>query len=90
MELWLNRLGTNTSDELVQQRSITTWSPYGVFFKILRKAQYSRPEADKIELAKAKRKQVTWLDEDELERLFVEPEINTSPSTWQSNSGAAV
>ena len=33
--------------------------------------------ADKIELAKSARKQVTFLNEEELERLFGQPKLDT-------------
>jgi site-specific recombinase XerD len=33
--------------------------------------------ADKIELSRTKRKQVTWLGEDELKRLFAQPTLST-------------
>jgi len=67
--LWLNRLGTNTSDEL----SATTANYHLIalrsFLKFCSKRNIPALAPDKIELARTKRKQVTWLDEDELERL---------------------
>jgi len=75
--LWLNRLGTNTSDEL----GVATLNYHLIalrsFLKFCAKRDIPALTADKIELARAKRKQVTFLDEDELKRLFEQPDINT-------------
>ncbi len=75
--LWLNRLGTNTSDEL----SATTANYHLIalrsFLKFCSKRNIPALAPDKIELARTKRKQVTWLDEDELERLFTQPDLTT-------------
>ena len=71
--LWLNRLGTNTSDEL----STTTLNYHLIalrsFLKFCAKRNIPALTADKIELARTKRKQVTFLNEDELERMFTQP-----------------
>ncbi|HSX06130.1 MAG TPA: site-specific tyrosine recombinase/integron integrase [Candidatus Saccharimonadia bacterium] len=75
--LWLNRLGTNVSDEL----SATTTNYHLIalrsFLKFCSKRGIVALAPDKIELARTKRKQVTWLDEDELERLFAQPDLTT-------------
>jgi len=75
--LWLNRLGTNVSDEL----SATTTNYHLIalrsFLKFCTKRGVPALAPDKIELARTKRKQVTWLEEDELERLFAQPDLNT-------------
>lgn len=73
--LWLNRLGTNVSDEL----SKTTLNYHLIalrsFLKFCAKRNIPALAADKVELARVKRKQVTFLNEDELARLFAQPDI---------------
>jgi site-specific recombinase XerD len=75
--LWLNRLGTNTSDEL----SKTTLNYHLIalrsFLKFCAKRDIPALTADKIELARTTRKQVTFLNEDELERMFDQPDLNS-------------
>ncbi len=75
--LWLNRLGTNTSDEL--QRVTVNYHLIALrsFLKYLAKRDITVMSADKIELARVHRKQVTFLNEDELNRLFAQPNIQT-------------
>lgn len=77
--LWLNRLGTNTSDEL----SKTTLNYHLIalrsFLKFCAKRNLPALTADKIELARTRRKQVTFLSEDELERMFAQPNPETLP-----------
>lgn len=72
--LWLNRLGTNTSDEL--QRTTQNYHLIALrsFLKYCVKRDIPCLSPDKVELARTKRKQVTFLDEDELARLFAEPD----------------
>jgi len=74
--LWLNRLGTNTSDEL----GTTTLNYHLIalrsFLKFCAKRNIPALAADKIELARTKRKQVTFLNEDELERMFAQPDMS--------------
>lgn len=74
--LWLNRLGTNTSDEL--QKSTTNYHLIALrgFLKFCAKRNIPALTADKIELAKTKRQQVTFLNEDELKRLFEQPDLD--------------
>jgi site-specific recombinase XerD len=73
--LWLNRLGTNTSDEL----GTTTLNYHLIalrsFLKFCAKRNIPALTADKIELARTTRKQVTFLNEDELERMFAGPDV---------------
>lgn len=75
--LWLNRLGTNSSDEL----SKTTLNYHLIalrsFLKFCAKRNIPALTADKIELARTKRKQVTFLSEDEVVRLFEQPDLMT-------------
>jgi len=73
--LWLNRLGTNTSDELSASTANYHLIALRSFLKFCSKRDIPALAADKIELARAKRKQVTWLDEDELARLFAQPDL---------------
>lgn len=75
--LWLNRLGTNTSDEL----SMITLNYHLIalrsFLKFCAKRELTTMPADKIELARTKRKQVTFLSPEELEQLFAQPKLDT-------------
>lgn len=77
--LWLNRLGTNTSDEL----SKTTMNYHLIalrsFLKFCAKRDIPALAADKIELARTQRKQVTFLAPEELVRLFSQPDLTTLP-----------
>jgi site-specific recombinase XerD len=74
--LWLNRLGTNTSDELQKSTSNYHLIALRSFLKFCAKRNIPAMPADKIELAKTRRKQVTFLNEDELARLFDQPELD--------------
>lgn len=75
--LWLNRLGTNTSDEMnpltINYHLIALRS----FLKFCSKRDIVAMNPTKIELARTHRKQVTFLDEDELSMLFAQPKTNT-------------
>ena len=75
--LWLNRLGTNTSDEL----STTTQNYHLIalrsFLRFCAKREYPTLAADKIELARTKRPQVTFLNPEELGRLVAQPKTDT-------------
>ena len=75
--LWLNRLGTNVSDEL--QKSTQNYHLIALrsFLKYCAKRDIPALPADKIELAKTVRKQVTFLNEDELRRVFEQPDIDS-------------
>ena len=75
--LWLNRLGTNTSDELQKNTQNYHLIALRSFLKYCAKRDIPCMPADKIELAKSVRKQVTFLSEEELERLFAMPKIDT-------------
>ena len=74
--LWLNRLGTNTNDELGKSTSNYHLIALRGFLKFCAKRDIPALAADKIELAKTRRKQVTFLNEEELQRLFAEPELD--------------
>src|SRR5882672_8710209 len=71
--LWLNRLGTNVSDELQKTTQNYHLIALRSFLKFCAKRDQAALSADKIELAHTTRKQVTFLNEDEVERLFAQP-----------------
>lgn len=75
--LWLNRLGTNTSDELGKTTQNYHLIALRSFLKFCAKRDIPALTPDKIELARTKRKQVTFLSEEELARLFEQPDIAT-------------
>jgi site-specific recombinase XerD len=76
--LWLNRLGTNTADELEKSTQNYHLIALRSFLKYCAKRDITSISADKVELARTKRKQVTFLSPQELERLFAQPDINKS------------
>jgi site-specific recombinase XerD len=73
--LWLNRLGTNTSDELGKTTQNYHLIALRSFLKFCAKRDITALPADKVELARTKRKQVTFLNEDELGRMFAQPDL---------------
>lgn len=75
--LWLNRLGTNVSDELGKATQNYHLIALRSFLKFCAKRDIDALAADKVELARTQRKQVTFLNEDELSRLFAQPEITS-------------
>jgi site-specific recombinase XerD len=76
--LWLNRLGTNTSDELGKATQNYHLIALRSFLKYCAKRDIPALPADKVELARTKRKQVTFLNEDELKRIFAQPDLNST------------
>jgi site-specific recombinase XerD len=74
--LWLNRLGTNVSDELGKSTQNYHLIALRSFMKFCTKRDIPIMPVDKIELARTKRKQVTFLNEDELARLFTQPDTS--------------
>lgn len=68
--LWLNRLGTNVSDELQKTTQNYHLIALRSFLKFCAKRDIPALNADKIELARTTRKQVTFLNPEELERMF--------------------
>lgn len=74
--LWLNRLGTNTSDELQKTTQNYHLIALRSFLKFCAKRDVSALSADKIELARTNRKQVTFLSPEELARLFAETDTS--------------
>jgi len=77
--LWLNRLGTNTSDELQATTQNYHLIALRSFLKYCAKRDIPALTADKIELARTTRKQVTFLTPEEVERLVQEIDIATLP-----------
>lgn len=75
--LWLNRLGTNTSDELGKITQNYHLIALRSFLRFCAKRGIPALPPDKIDLARTVRKQVTFLNEQELERLFSEPDIDS-------------
>lgn len=75
--LWLNRLGTNTSDELEKSTQNYHLIALRSFLKYCAKRDIPALAPAKVELARTKRKQVTFLTPEEVERLFNEPNIET-------------
>jgi site-specific recombinase XerD len=75
--LWLARLGTNTSDELQKVTQNYHLIALRAFLRFCAKRDIPALSPDKIELAHTKRKQVTFLNEEELERLFTQPDTST-------------
>src|SRR5437763_15468002 len=74
--LWLNRLGTNVSDELGRTTQNYHLIALRSFLKYCTKRDIPALPADKVELARTRRKQVTFLNEDELQRVFAQPDIS--------------
>src|ERR1700676_5232797 len=77
--LWLNRLGTNVSDELQKTTQNYHLIALRSFLKYCAKRSIPALSADKIELAHTTRKQVTFLAPEEVERLFEQANTNTLP-----------
>lgn len=75
--LWLNRLGTNVADELQKTTQNYHLIALRSFLKFCAKRDIPALTADKIELAHTVRKQVTFLSEEELGRLFTQPDVAT-------------
>lgn len=75
--LWLNRLGTNSAEELQKSTSNYHLIALRSFLKFCAKRDITALPADKIELARTVRKQVTFLAEDELARMFEQPDISS-------------
>lgn len=74
--LWLNRLGTNVSDEMQKNTLNYHLIALRSFLKFCNKRNMPAMAPDKIELARTVRKQVTFLSLEEVERLFEQPDLN--------------
>ncbi len=75
--LWLNRLGTNTSDELSKTTQNYHLIALRSFLRYCAKRNFEAMNADKIELARTTRPQVTFLSLEEIERLVKQPNTAT-------------
>ncbi len=75
--LWLNRLGTNTADELQKTTQNYHLIALRSFLKYCAKRDLPVMQPDKIELAKTKRKQVTFLTPEEVDRLFKQADLSS-------------
>lgn len=75
--LWLNRLGTNTSDELSKVTQNYHLIALRSFLRFCAKRGMDTLAPDKIELARTTRPQVTFLSSEELERLASQPKTGT-------------
>ena len=75
--LWLNRLGTNTSDELGKTTQNYHLIALRSFLRFCGKRGIPALAPDKIELAKTQRTKVTFLTQDELHRLMEQPKTDT-------------
>ncbi len=75
--LWLNRLATSNSDELNKTTQNYHLIALRSFLKFCIKRNIESISPDMIELARTKRPQVTFLDEEEIERLINQPDIKT-------------
>ncbi len=77
--LWLNRLGTNVADELQKNTQNYHLIALRSFLKYCSKRDIPALAADKVELARTVRKQVTFLTVEEVERLFACPDLSKMP-----------
>lgn len=75
--LWLNRLGTNTSDELSKTTQNYHLIALRSFLRYCAKKGLPALAPDKIELARVTRPQVTFLNADELTRLISQPKLDS-------------
>lgn len=75
--MWLNRLGTNTSDELGKNTLNYHLIALRSFLKYCAKRDLVSVSPEKVELAKVVRKEVTFLTTDELHRLFAQPKLDS-------------
>ncbi|MBX4190942.1 tyrosine-type recombinase/integrase [Candidatus Saccharibacteria bacterium] len=73
--MWLNRLPTNTSDELSKMTQNYHLIALRSFLRFCAKQNWETLQPDKIELARTKRPQVTFLTPEELERLTAQPDV---------------
>jgi len=74
--LWLNRLGTNSSDELSKTTQNYHLIALRSFLRYCAKRELPAMAPDKIELANVKRPQVTFLTPEELENLAAQPDTS--------------
>ncbi len=75
--LWLNRLATNNSNELSKITQNYHLIALRSFLKFCHKRDIDVLSPDKIELSRTKRPQVTFLNEEEVQRILEEPNTKT-------------
>ncbi len=75
--LWLNRLPGNANDDLKKNTQNYHLIALRSFLKFCARRDIKTMSPDKIELAKAARKQVTFLNEQELENLLNAPDVSS-------------
>jgi site-specific recombinase XerD len=74
--MWLNRLPTNTNDELSKITQNYHLIALRSFLRFCAKRDWETLQPDKIELARTKRPQVTFLTPEEVERLTSQSDIS--------------
>ncbi|HET7827636.1 MAG TPA: site-specific tyrosine recombinase/integron integrase [Candidatus Saccharimonadales bacterium] len=74
--LWLNRLPTSNSDELSKMTQNYHLIALRSFLRFCAKRNWQTLQPDKIELARTRRPQVTFLTPDELGRLLGQPDVS--------------
>lgn len=75
--LWLNRLGSDRADELGKLTQNYHLIALRAFLKFCAKRDIPAMSADKIELAKVARKQVSFLSAEEVERMVDIPDVTS-------------
>jgi site-specific recombinase XerD len=75
--IWLNRLGSNQNDELDKLTQNYHLIALRGFLKYCQKRNLNSLPAERIELATVKRKQVTFLNHEELNKLLNQPKTQT-------------
>jgi site-specific recombinase XerD len=73
--MWLNRLPTSNADELSKMTQNYHLIALRSFLRFCAKRNWETLQPDKIELARTKRPQVTFLTPEELQRLVSQPDI---------------
>jgi site-specific recombinase XerD len=74
--MWLNRLPTSNSDELSKMTQNYHLIALRSFLRFCAKRNWEALQPDKIELARTKRPQVTFLTGEEVERLTAQPDTS--------------
>lgn len=74
--LWLNRLATGNNNELSKTTQNYHLIALRSFLKYCAKRDIVSLSPDKIELARTRRPQVTFLNEEELKRIFEQPDVS--------------
>jgi len=75
--LWLNRLHNDRGGEITSTTQNYHLIAMRSFLKFCSKRGITTLPPEKIELARVRRKQVTFLNQEELEALFAQPDVNT-------------